>query len=116
MDLSQLSTLGKVAGVPGIALGAAVLLLGVVLAATNVLPEGWRGPVTVGVVMGVALLGVLAIRGWARGTRGDPDRTTGPRAALCRGRSKIAREQGAGGDEVAQTAASDRFTVETVQG
>ena len=39
MDLSQLSTLGKVAGVPGIALGAVVLLLGAVLAATNVLPE-----------------------------------------------------------------------------
>ena len=93
-----------------------MLLLGVVLAATNVLPEGWRGSVTVGVVMGVMLLGVLAIRGWARGNRGDPNRTSGPRAAPCRGRSKIAREQGAGGDGVPQTAASDPFAVETVQG
>ena len=71
---------------------------------------------TIGVVMGVVLLGVLAIRGWARGNRGDPDRTSGPRAAPCRGRSKIAREQGAGGDGVTRTAASDRFTVETVRG
>ena len=95
---------------------AVVLLLGAVLAATNVLPEGWRGPVTVGVVKGVVLLGALAIRGWARGDRGDPDRTSGPRTAPCRGRSKIAREQGAGGDGVAQTATSDRFAVETAQG
>ena len=59
------------AGVPGIALGAVVLLLGAVLAATNVLPEGWRGPVMVVVVVGVVLLGVLAVRGWARGNRAD---------------------------------------------
>jgi len=71
MDLSQLPKLGKVAGVPGIALGAVVLLLGAVLAATNVLPEGWRGPVMVVVVVGVVLLGVLAVRGWARGNRAD---------------------------------------------
>ena len=69
MDLSQLPRLGIVAGVPGIALGAVVLLLGAVLAATNVLPEGWRGPVIV--VVGVVLLGVLAVRGWARGNRAD---------------------------------------------
>jgi hypothetical protein len=71
MDLSQLPKLGKVAGVPGIALGAVVLLLGAVLAATNVLPMGWRGPVMVVVVVGVVLLGVLAVRGWARGNRAD---------------------------------------------
>ena len=71
MDLSQLPDLGTVAGVPDIALGAVVLLLGAVLAATNVLPEGWRGPVMVVVVVGVVLLGVLTVRGWACGNRAD---------------------------------------------
>jgi hypothetical protein len=56
MDLSQLPKLGKVAGVPGIALGT-VMLLGAVLAATNVLPDGWRGPVMVVVVVGVVFAG-----------------------------------------------------------
>jgi hypothetical protein len=71
MDISQLPKLGKVAGVPGIALGVVVLVLGAVVAASNLLPEGWRGPVMVIVVAGVVLLAVLAIRSWARGTRGD---------------------------------------------
>jgi hypothetical protein len=80
MDVSQLAKLGKVAGVPGIALGAVVLLLGAVLAAANVLPEGWRGPVMVVVVVGVVLLGVLAVRGSARGNRGDARESLSPRA------------------------------------
>jgi hypothetical protein len=71
MDLSQLPKLGKVAGVPGIALGVVVLVLGAVVAAANMLPEGWRGPVMVIVALGVVLLGVLTIRGWARGNRAD---------------------------------------------
>ncbi len=71
MDLSQLSRLGKVAGVPGIALGAVVLVLGAVLAATNTVPEGWRGPLLIVIAVGVVLLGTLAVRGWARGKQGD---------------------------------------------
>jgi len=70
VDISQLPKLGKIAGVPGIALGVVVLLLGAVVAAAGVLPEGWRGPVIVVIIVGTMLLGVLAVLGWARGTRG----------------------------------------------
>ena len=70
VDISQLPKLGKIAGVPGIALGVVVLLLGAVVAAVGILPEGWRGPVAVVVIVGAVLLGVLAVLGWARGTRG----------------------------------------------
>jgi O-antigen ligase len=71
MDLSQLSGLGKVGGVPGIALGAVVLVLGAVLALTDVLPEVWRGPLLLVVVLGTVALGGLALAGWIRGSRGD---------------------------------------------
>ena len=70
VDFSLLRWLGKTAGVPGIALGVVVLLLGAVVAAIGILPEGWRGPVAVVVIVGAVLLGVLAVLGWARGTRG----------------------------------------------
>lgn len=69
MDLSQLPKLGQVAGVPGIALGAAVLLLSAVLAGADLLPEGWRGPVAVLVILGAVLLTVVALRGRARSTQ-----------------------------------------------
>jgi hypothetical protein len=64
MDISQLPKLGKVAGVPGIALGAVVLLIGAVLAATGALPEGWRGPVAIAVVVGIILLAAITIRAY----------------------------------------------------
>ena len=67
MDLSQLTGLGKVGGVPGIAIGAAVLVLGAVLALTNTLPEAWRGPLLVITVLGAVGLGVLAMVGSMRG-------------------------------------------------
>ena len=70
MDISLLPKLGKIAGVPGIALGIVVLLLGAVVAAVGILPEGWRGPVVVVVIVGAVLLGVLGVLGWSRGTRG----------------------------------------------
>ena len=83
MDISLLPKLGKIAGVPGIALGVVVLLLGAVLAAVGILPEGWRGPVVVVVIVGAVLLGVLAVLGWARGTRGGAQvaRTEGDHSA-----------------------------------
>ena len=82
VDISQLPKLGKIAGVPGIALGVVVLLLGAVVAAVDILPEGWRGPVAVVVIVGAVLLGVLAVLGWARGTRGGAQvaRTEGDRS------------------------------------
>lgn len=71
MDVSQLSKLGRVAGVPGIALGAVVLLLGAVMTATNTLPDGWRGPALIIIILGSILLGVLAVLGWISGARGN---------------------------------------------
>lgn len=68
MDLSQLPKLGKVAGVPGIALGVAVLLLGAVVEASGVLPDTWRGPVLLIIVLGAVLLGVLGLLTWSRST------------------------------------------------
>ncbi len=69
MDLSQLSKLGKVGGVPGIALGAAVLVLGAVLGLTNAVPEAWRGPLLLAVVIGAVGFAVIALAGWIRGSR-----------------------------------------------
>jgi hypothetical protein len=62
--------LGKVGGVPGIALGAAVLVLGAVLGLTDLVPEAWRGPLFLVVVAGVVAFGGLALAGWIRGGRG----------------------------------------------
>lgn len=60
MDLSQLEDLGKVGGVTGIAIGAAVLVLGAVLALPDTLP----GPVLASGALG---LRALAVVGWMRG-------------------------------------------------
>jgi tetratricopeptide (TPR) repeat protein len=65
----------------GIALGAVVLVIGAVLAATGALPEGWRGPVTVVVVVGVILLAAITIRAYRAdaqiaSTRGDRSRVS----------------------------------------
>ena len=71
MDLSLLSKLGQVAGVPGIALGAVALLLAAVVTSTHLLPETWRGPVLIVIIVGVVLLGLLAFLGWVCGKRED---------------------------------------------
>jgi len=83
MDLSQLSNLGKVGGVPGIALGGAVLVLGAVLALTNAIPEAWRGPLLLAVVLGAVGFAVLAVAGWIRGSHAGDQiaRTEGDRSA-----------------------------------
>ena len=71
MDLSQLSSLGKVGGVPGIALGAAVLVLGAVLGLTNSVPEAWRGPLLLVAAVGAIAFGVMVLRrGPSRGNEG----------------------------------------------
>lgn len=70
MDLSQLSRLGKAGGVPGIALGAAVMVLGAVLGLTDAIPAAWRGPLLLVVALGAVVFGVLAVAGWIRSSRG----------------------------------------------
>lgn len=66
MDLSQLEDLGKVGGVPGIAIGAAVLVLGAVLALPDTLP----GPLLAVLASGALGLRTLAVVGWKRGREG----------------------------------------------
>lgn len=82
MDLSELTKLGKVGGVPGIAFGAAVLILGAVLGLTDAVPESWRGPLLLTVVCGAVGFTVLALIGWMRGSRAGDQlaRTEGDRS------------------------------------
>jgi hypothetical protein len=94
MDLSELSKLGKVGGVPGIALGGAVLVLGAVLGLTNAIPDAWRGPLLLVVVCGAVGFAVLALAGWIRSSRAGDQvaRTEGDRAEA---RNKDASKGGA---------------------
>lgn len=100
MDLSQLPQLGKVAGVPGVGMGAVALVLGGVLAAADLLPEGWRGPVLLVVAVGAVGLGALVVLGWARAARGAAQtaRTRGDRSA-----AENVDESGTGGRQHAST-------------
>lgn len=66
MDLSQLPKLGKVGGVPGIAIGALVMILGAMLGLTDVIPLGWRGPLFLVAALGTLGVAVLALVGWMR--------------------------------------------------
>lgn len=95
MDLSQLSRLGKVAGVPGIALGAAVLILGAVLGLTNVTPDAWRGPLLIVVALGAIAFGVLVLRAGSQRAK-----TTGDR-------SEARNESTRGSDQTATTHGED---------
>lgn len=67
MNLSQLAKLGKVGGIPGIALGAGVSVLLAVLAQTRWVPEAWRGPLLLFIALAALCLGVIALVGWIRG-------------------------------------------------
>jgi hypothetical protein len=67
MDLSPLKDVGKVAGVPGIAIAAAVLILGAVLGLTEALPEPWRGPMLAIAAVGALALAILGVIAWLRG-------------------------------------------------
>ncbi len=69
MDLSQLWKLGKVGGVPGIALGVVALVVLAVIDASGTLPEAWRGPVWIVIVVGAVLLAAVAILGGRTGAQ-----------------------------------------------
>ena len=83
MDLSQLSRLGKVGGVPGIALGSTVLVLSAVLGLTDTISDAWRAPLLLVIVLGVIAFVMVALAGWIRSTRagGQVARTGGDRSA-----------------------------------
>jgi hypothetical protein len=64
MDLSQLKSLGEVAGIGGIALGVVVLLLRPLIATISGLPKDARsGPVKL-IAVGCFVIGVLGIATW----------------------------------------------------
>lgn len=63
MDLSGLAKLGKIGGIVGIGLGVAVLLFGDILKGIGVLPENWRGPVVVLIILSVVALAGGALAG-----------------------------------------------------
>jgi hypothetical protein len=80
LDLSQLEPLGKVAGIGGIAIGAAVLLIRGVIDKTSSVPAKHRASMlrllAIG-AFGVGVLGIIAwvVNGWSGGqhaaTRGN---------------------------------------------
>ena len=67
--LSNLFKLGKVGGVPGLALGCAVIVLVAVLGLTDTIPDAWRGPLLVMVALGAVVFVVVALTGWGRNSR-----------------------------------------------
>jgi hypothetical protein len=91
--LSSLSKLGKTGGVRGIAIGAAVLVLGAVAEWDSAVPEAWRGPLLAVVAVGGVLLIVLGMR-----QRG------GDQIAVTDGDGSGARNENAARDEARQIA------------
>jgi hypothetical protein len=75
MDISSLENLGKVGGIPGIAIGAATLILGTVLALTDI-PSAWRGPLLLITILGAIAFAILALVGWMRASRAAPQRAS----------------------------------------
>jgi hypothetical protein len=64
MDLSSLSTLGKVAGLGGIAIGVVVLLIRPLIDRTASVPAAQRAPLLRLVAMGAFGIGALGILAW----------------------------------------------------
>jgi hypothetical protein len=69
MDLSQLKSLGEIAGIGGIALGVVVLVLRPLIATIAGLPKDARaGPVKL-IAVGCFVIGALGIAAWTIGNR-----------------------------------------------
>ena len=64
MDLSSLATLGKVAGLGGIAIGLVVLLVRPLINQASALPARQRVPLLRLVAMGAFAIGALGIIAW----------------------------------------------------
>ena len=67
MDLTSLESLGKIAGLGGIAIGAVVLITRSVIDRTPSLPPKERGPLLRSVAMGAFGIGALGIVAWLLG-------------------------------------------------
>jgi hypothetical protein len=69
MDLSQLKSLGEIAGIGGIALGLVVLLIRPLIGALSGLPKAERaGPIKL-IAVGCFVIGVLGIVAWIIGNQ-----------------------------------------------
>ena len=64
MDLSSLASLGKVAGLGGIAIWAVVLLVGPIINKTSGVPAAQRGPLLRFIAMGAFGIAALGIVAW----------------------------------------------------
>jgi hypothetical protein len=69
MDLSQLKSLGEVAGIGGIALGAVVLLVRPLIATITGLPKNARAGTVKWIAVGCFAIGALGIVAWTIGAR-----------------------------------------------
>jgi hypothetical protein len=69
MDLSQLKSLGEVAGIGGIALGVVVLLVRPLIGTIPGLPENARAGTVKWIAAGCFVIGALGIVAWTVGNR-----------------------------------------------
>ena len=67
MDLSSLASLGKIAGLGGIALGVVVLLVRPMIDRVSSVPAGERGPTLRLLALGAFGIGALGIVAWMAG-------------------------------------------------
>jgi hypothetical protein len=64
LDLSQLETLGKYAGIGGFAIGSVILILNSIISQTPSLPDGERAPTLRLLAIGTFAVGALGIVAW----------------------------------------------------
>jgi hypothetical protein len=87
MDLSSLGSLGKIAGLGGIAIGMVVLLVRPIIEKSASLPVAQRAPLLKLVAIGAFGIGVLGIVAWSLGGSGSSGVTAGPCAVASGGAS-----------------------------
>jgi hypothetical protein len=77
MDLSQLKSLGEIAGIGGLAIGAVLLLVRPLIDKLGIVPAAQRGPLVRLIAGGAFGIGVLGIGAWLiAGTTGGPAAST----------------------------------------
>jgi hypothetical protein len=77
LDLSQLESLGKVAGIGGIAIGAVVLLIRAIIDKTSSMPAKQRASMLRLLAIGAFSVGAMGIVAWAvNGWSGGPHAST----------------------------------------
>jgi hypothetical protein len=101
MEFPKLASLGKVAGIGGIALGVVVLLLRPVIDQSTTLAEPTRGWLLLTISGGAFAIGVLGIIGWIIANRQGAQiaRTAGKHSSA----DNTDRTRGVGGRQLAET-------------